>query len=469
VQVDDGSSAATGVPIITDLDLAGSPQSPTIWTGRDNGDVHEDLEWPRMATVWTDTIGMQTVEADGVLAFVTLDLSASPTGTWSVSVANTLAGSTELVTAASTHVNGSITIVDSALYQSTTVDIAVVPVKTPTDLSGTTYGELPDYPAASADLDEWGPFWFEVWAKSKNSSDGVSHIAVDILYDDTMFQLGDGAAEPGPAFVAPGGIAAAQMESGTIHVQASTDLSDIGDNDYVLVGRIPMEGLAGIQGVDVIASSEDFTTTTGSSLVQLESGAGGIAVQAGTNVAAFAPVTYDLSDNGQVDITDLAFFASFYGQDVSQGGEPLAMAADFYGDGKIDILDLSWFAANFGKQPGDTISFPPAVPAPMLPPAPMQTAAMLPPVDEPSNETVQAALLPEEPESTDVSIVLPEAIQSAPTPPSDPEISPADADVYYSQSQDEQELPIQSQSDESASDDALLIDPLGDDLIDSLL
>lgn len=470
VQVDDGSTEASAVPVITDLDLAGTSQSPTLWTGHSNGDLGEDIT-PRVATVWTDTLDGQTVAADGVLGFVVLDLSASSTGTWNVSIADTLAGSTELVTATSTLINGSITIVDSMLYQSPVVDIAVVPVMTPTDLSGSPNGESSTLPPAADDLNEWGPYWLEIWAQSQDPADGVSHIAVDILYDDTMFQPSGGAAEPGPAFETPGFIAAAMTASGTIHVQAATDQADVGDDAYVLIGRISMIGQSAVPGVPADTASTTVSTSTGDSLVQLESGAGGIAVGVGQTTADYGSVGYDLNDNGQVDIADLALFASYFGKDVAGESNPLVGAADYNNDGEIGIADLAWFAANFGKVPGDNLSFPDLA-APIIPATiPFEEPdTILPPAEEISEFVDKAALLPVALED-EQSVALLGANQTLQEPAVEPIITPVTADAYFAQPQDDlTELPVDPQASETANEaDSLLLNSLEDELIESLL
>ena len=69
------------------------------------------------------------------------------------------------------------------------------------------------------------------------------------------------------------------------------------------------------------------------------------------------PVSYDLDNNGKVDLGDLAFFASVYREQPGITTEsPYAYAADFDRSGTVDLGDLALFAANYRlDQPGAPI------------------------------------------------------------------------------------------------------------------
>jgi|GEM_PF-4204589 len=456
VQIDDGSMMPSSVPVIADLDLAGTSQSPTVWTGRSNGDLGKDIT-PRIGTVWTDTLDGQMAKADGILAFIVLDLSDATIGTWSVSILDTLAGSTELVSAPATLLNGSISIVDAGSYKTPVVDLAIIPVTTPTDVSGSPTGESPTLPGVSDDLDEWGPYQLEIWVRSQTPTEGVMHLSTDILYDASLFVQATTAAEPGPAFLTPGSFAAAMMTNGTIHVEASTELTNVGDDAYVLLGRISMIGQPIGTGIDVTADSVTIATSISNSLVQLESGEGGTAVQVAPTSGDFAPVGYDLNDDANVGIADLALFASYFGMDVAASGDPRVAAADYNEDGEIGIADLAWFAANFGKTPGDEILYPnipapiPLAATPVAPPVTSPEPALLPPIEEES-ELGDAAMLEILPIS---SITMP--------------ITPVDADIYFSNSENESGFSFNQPMDKQTIDETIDIVFLSDDFIEPLL
>ena len=59
-------------------------------------------------------------------------------------------------------------------------------------------------------------------------------------------------------------------------------------------------------------------------------------------------VSYDLDNSGKVDLGDLAFFASVYGEKPGITTEnPYAYAADFDRSGRVDLGDLALFAAKY--------------------------------------------------------------------------------------------------------------------------
>ena len=59
-------------------------------------------------------------------------------------------------------------------------------------------------------------------------------------------------------------------------------------------------------------------------------------------------VSYDLDNSGKVDLGDLAFFASVYGEKPGITTEnPYAYAADFDRSGRVDLSDLALFAAKY--------------------------------------------------------------------------------------------------------------------------
>jgi hypothetical protein len=76
--------------------------------------------------------------------------------------------------------------------------------------------------------------------------------------------------------------------------------------------------------------------------------------------AAVPEVSYDLDNNGKVDLGDLAFFASVYREQPGITTEsPYAYAADFDRSGTVDLGDLAFFAANYRQgQTNDSLAHP---------------------------------------------------------------------------------------------------------------
>lgn len=105
VQVGDGGLAAGGVtigPAITSVDITGG----TIFSGNNTGQVNA-LGLPQIA-VSTITTSSGTVPASGLLAAVTFDTTGFFVGSWSLSLSNTLNGSTDFAGIPATIQNGTI-------------------------------------------------------------------------------------------------------------------------------------------------------------------------------------------------------------------------------------------------------------------------------------------------------------------------------------------------------------------------
>ena len=80
-----------------------------------------------------------------------------------------------------------------------------------------------------------------------------------------------------------------------------------------------------------------------------------------SSLAATEPeVSYDLDNDGQIGLGDLAFFASVYREKPGVTTEsPYAYAADFDRSGTVDLGDLAFFAANYRLgRTNDSIAYP---------------------------------------------------------------------------------------------------------------
>jgi hypothetical protein len=71
-------------------------------------------------------------------------------------------------------------------------------------------------------------------------------------------------------------------------------------------------------------------------------------------------VVYDSNDDGSIDFSDLAEFASLFRTEVATADSPLAWTLDFDKSGVVDFADLSALASNFrgSKFDGIDIAFP---------------------------------------------------------------------------------------------------------------
>lgn len=187
------------------------------------------------------------------------------------------------------------------------------------------------------------------------------------------------------------------------------------------------------------------------------------------------PSFYDLDNNNRVGISDLAIFASFFGQDVNESADPLINAADYNRDGTIGITDLACFAANFGKKPGDLLLHHEATPEPALP-APLPMASM--PAADPAGDSLmgqvaapldvalveglfdslekQATTTPSLPVETDMESIAKKYILDG-----NHGIAPPEADLFFTQVEKEDNDPLLSEE--------MLLDPIDEELVESLL
>jgi hypothetical protein len=106
IQIDDGSKPVAEVgPVFTGLNIL----TGTIFDGKNTGSWDNNvLDW--VAWDWTETTAGETVYADGVIGYITLDTVDCPSGTWQLAMSDTLNGPTDFAGAAATIVDGTITV-----------------------------------------------------------------------------------------------------------------------------------------------------------------------------------------------------------------------------------------------------------------------------------------------------------------------------------------------------------------------
>ncbi|MBN1589454.1 MAG: tandem-95 repeat protein, partial [Pirellulales bacterium] len=201
-------------------------------------------------------------------------------------------------------------------------------------------------PTSEAWIDEWDSFWVELWVRTTEST-GVQAAMLDLSYNPDYFTAT--AINHGHTFVddASGDLSQDGLVEG---LGGSTTLDGFGAGAYTLLGRVRFESLAG----DNVALGDGLGPhDLGLSLDNLDIqlvGAGTADASVGqmpeTELWA---VPYDADDNGQVNLIDLSYFASAYGQDVLEVDTTNTWAADYDRTGLVNLIDLSYFAANYGK------------------------------------------------------------------------------------------------------------------------
>ena len=106
IQIEDGlKSPGEAGPVFTGLDIV----QGTIFAGKNTGSWdHHVLDW--LAWDWTDINPAETVYADGVIGYVTVNTVDCPSGTWDLVMSETLNGPTDFAGMRAAIVNGTITV-----------------------------------------------------------------------------------------------------------------------------------------------------------------------------------------------------------------------------------------------------------------------------------------------------------------------------------------------------------------------
>ena len=253
--------------------------------------------------------------------------------------------------------------VDMGAYEyAPLVDVFAVIVTEPNLLD--TNGESESLPAETNWIDEWQPFYVEVWVNTPATEDmGVASAYVDLMYNTeyhTATQI-----EYGAGFE--------MSRSGTIDdvtgtvagLGAATSRADIGDDGHALLARVRFEPTANDVGVPFAINDSyvpEVYNQIGLTVMQYGLRGTEECETRLTHLPAtrLMAVPYDLDNNGVVGLGDLANFASVYREQPGVStDDPKAWAADFDHSGTVDLGDLAFFASNYRLcSPNDSISYP---------------------------------------------------------------------------------------------------------------
>lgn len=228
-------------------------------------------------------------------------------------------------------------------------------------------GEITTLPESVGFLHEWETYWVEVWASVSNATaPGIESFYFNLNYNTnytTAISI-----EFGPAFT--------EDQSGEIHdeigtiqgISASTNSSDVGDDQAVLLARIEFTPTANDQvsinydpqsigpyqaDFEIDQPELQLTDQTGSQIGSVNAAE-----------AEFWAVPYDANDDDAINFQDLILFASAYGKNSFNLKVPHAWVIDYDRSGQVNFRDLVMFAANYGKSKLDNpnVLLPPNYP-----------------------------------------------------------------------------------------------------------
>ena len=106
IQIEDGSKpSAEAGPVFTALDILNG----TIFDSKNTGSWDNTItDW--IAWDWTETSTGETVYADGVIGYLTINTEGCPSGTWDLIMSDTLNGPTDFAGLPATIRDGTITV-----------------------------------------------------------------------------------------------------------------------------------------------------------------------------------------------------------------------------------------------------------------------------------------------------------------------------------------------------------------------
>jgi hypothetical protein len=215
-------------------------------------------------------------------------------------------------------------------------------------------GEVATLPASAVWVHEWQSFWVEIWVSTPETTTlGVAGATVDLQYYADYLTAME--IVHGPAFnVDPSGTIddAQGLVSG---IGGRTELSDVGDDAYVLLARVRFIS-TGDDQVPVDAAGRnigpyDMELGLASGQTELVDVGPVVPELGGPPATELWAVMYDVEDNNQIDFGDFSFFAAAFGRMVGDPADepPYVWWADFDRSGRVDFGDLAFFAPNFGK------------------------------------------------------------------------------------------------------------------------
>ncbi|WP_339733137.1 putative Ig domain-containing protein [uncultured Gimesia sp.] len=249
----------------------------------------------------------------------------------------------------------------------TQYDLSVV--KSPSATSEN--GETPTLAESASFLHEWETYWVEVWGSISNSSDTGSDTGIETFYFNLNYNTEYTTAtsiEYGAAFT-EGQSGEIDDASGTIRgISASTNLSDAGDDQFILLVRIEFTPTDNDQ-----VSIDDETQSIGpyQAGFAIEQPEFQLTDQTGSQMGAvnvaeaeFWAVPYDANDDDAINFRDLLVLINAYGKSSSNANVPQAWLMDYNQSGSVNFRDLVLLISNYGKSKSNdsNVTLPPNFP-----------------------------------------------------------------------------------------------------------
>jgi len=179
-------------------------------------------------------------------------------------------------------------------------------------------GEATTLPESVEWIDEWTPIWVEIWVSTVGTDDvGLESFSVELTYSTTFLSTTIDDIEAGPAFSGGSGTLTGSVDdaTGVVEIGGTTVLTDVGDDQYVLLARILFQPTTTDAGVTLAADGKYITpVANGFGLedaeVTLVGNAPAVVELGDPPDTELWPVMYDLDNMGLIDFGDFTFFAT---------------------------------------------------------------------------------------------------------------------------------------------------------------
>jgi hypothetical protein len=218
-------------------------------------------------------------------------------------------------------------------------------------------GEVNYLPANAEWVDEWDAHVVEIWLRNTGAGGaGIARGSFTLNYNTAYFTATN--VQPGPAFSEA--FQYINDAVGQVSFGAITSAIDLGDDRPVLLARVEFRSTELDPGVPLNAdgqyaqAADNFHHSIEAAYVELVDDQSGRPTVGDMPATVCWPVLYDVDDDQQLTLGDVAFLASAFDDEVtSPQASPHAYACDFDGDGRITLGDLSFMAVNFNNERTD--------------------------------------------------------------------------------------------------------------------
>ena len=203
-------------------------------------------------------------------------------------------------------------------------------------------------------------YYVEVWVRSDQASAAaISGGSVNVTFDPQYAQAVGPLDHGGIFTVLP--VDNIDNTAGVVSIGGGTLASDMGDDEYVCLGRIKFQDTAPVDEAAHQYGPYDMNLDVAngpSSFALVDTGNVNGDLQPVPYVDVRANI-YDIDDSGQVDFGDFSYFSPAFLQVPGGSEPPYAWWADFDKTGWVDFGDFSYFVTAFLKPFSDpSIVFP---------------------------------------------------------------------------------------------------------------